>query len=275
MKAENDSIRIFKVDCAAEQLICIKFKISENHPRFKVIINGESSDYYGSHKANTIFKYMKTKAGLISKELNTLEDAEKFINNEEHSIVGFFSSYETKLATEYKKQSETLSLRYRLAHTTNADLINKYNFQDKIVIFQPPILQNQIESPTHAFDISTEIPISIRRYVDENFHGLVGHRTDENLNEFKKPLVTVYYNIDFNQNYFETLYVRNRILKVAKKLKDELLDINFCISNAKDFYFDIKRLDSSHQPYSMPRDTKFVGARGVNDEVFKMEEEYT
>ena len=39
-------------------------------------------------KLDGIVKYMRSKAGPSSKELKSVEDAEKFLDNTEHSIVG-------------------------------------------------------------------------------------------------------------------------------------------------------------------------------------------
>jgi protein disulfide isomerase family A protein 3 len=69
-------------------------------------------------------------------------------------------------------------------------------------------------------------------------HGLVGHRTFENARDFNlaylKPLIVVYYDVDFVKNFENTVQIRNQVLKIAQELKD---DVKFAISNS----FEMKR----------------------------------
>jgi len=42
-------------------------------------------------------------------------------------------------------------------------------------------------------------------------HGLVGHRTTSNTEQFRNPLVVAYYDIDYTKNPKGTNYWRNRL----------------------------------------------------------------
>ena len=57
---------------------------------------------------------------------------------------------------------------------------------------------------------------------------------------FKAPIVTVFYKLDFVNDAKSTNYVRNRIIKVAQKLRSEGLNITFAVSNAEDFKPEIE-----------------------------------
>lgn len=48
-------------------------------------------------------------------------------------------------------------------------------------------------------------------------HGLVGHRTSDNIQDFRNPVVVGYYSVDYVKNQKGTNYWRNRILKVSCK----------------------------------------------------------
>ena len=63
--------------------------------------------------------------------------------------------------------------------------------------------------------------------------GLVGHRTTSNDKHFKKPLVIVYYGVDYVKNAKGSNYWRNRVIKVAQKFADK--DVHFAIANAEEF----------------------------------------
>ena len=226
-----------------EQLMCYKLNIHNDYPKLKIFKNGKPSDFTGPHFPNPIVKHLKTEAGLLSKELDTIQETENFINNEESSIIGFFSSLYSNLAVEFHKQVEFLNSKYRFAHTDNPELITKYDFNNTIVLFQSPMLQNKFESHIVAFEINETT--SMGKIIEDNYHGLVGYRSKENAHEFMRPTVIVYYDVDFNNNFEETHRVRNRILKIAKQLKSESINITFSISNPKDFHFEMLRLESN------------------------------
>ena len=80
------------------------------YPTLKIFKNGElSTDYNGPREADGIIKYMRTKAGPVSKELKTVAEAEKFIANNEHSIVGFFKNLEGSVAKDFLKEADQLA----------------------------------------------------------------------------------------------------------------------------------------------------------------------
>ena len=57
-----------------------------------------------------------------------------------------------------------------------------------------------------------------------------GHRTSDNAKDFKLPLVTAYYDVDYTKNVKGTNYWRNRVMKVAKNFPK----LNFAVSNKND-----------------------------------------
>lgn len=50
---------------------------------------------------------------------------------------------------------------------------------------------------------------------------MVGHRTQDNAQDFSSPLVVAYYNVDYVKNPKGTNYWRNRVLKVSLKCVSE------------------------------------------------------
>jgi protein disulfide-isomerase A3 len=102
-------------------------------------------------------------------------------------------------------------------------------------------------------------------------HGLVGHRTSSNNADFSKSTIVVYYNVDYIRDPKGTNYVRNRILRVAKKLADENVRVRFAISNAQEFRQELIQ----HGIDDAKKDVKYVLARGSNDEKYRMTPEFT
>jgi len=65
---------------------------------------------------------------------------------------------------------------------------------------------------------------------------LVGHRTTSNAANFKGPLLTVYYDIDYQKNPKGSNYWRNRILKTVSSQVDKLKGkLNFAIASVSEF----------------------------------------
>ena len=72
---------------------------------------------------------MRGQVGPSSKEITTVAEMEKFLNNEEHSVVGFFAE-ESKLKDSFQKVADTERDRFRFAHTTDKKVIEKYSFTE-------------------------------------------------------------------------------------------------------------------------------------------------
>jgi protein disulfide-isomerase A3 len=271
LKSNDPPVALIKVDCTVETKICAKHGVS-GYPTLKIFKNGEvSSDYNGPREADGIIKYMRTKAGPASKELKSVADAEKFLKVEEHGIIGFFSKADSAFAGEFKKVADQLAENYRFAHTSNPDVLAKYNHKDEVVIYQPPRLQVKL-LPTENVYSGAEQSNKIKEFVQEQIHGTVGHRSMSNANDFnKKPLVVVYYNVDYTKDVKGTNYVRNRIIKVAQKLKGEGMNVNFAISNAEEFNNELTEFGFTN----VNKDSKLIVGRGAKNEKFKFDGEYS
>merc|ERR1711963_1041574 len=125
LKANDPPVTLVKVDCTAEgKATCSKHGVS-GYPTLKIFRGDSSSseDYNGPRESDGIVKYMRTKAGPTSKELLTIADLDKFKDNFDHSIVGFFSDESSDLYKKFKAVADSLSEDYRFAHTTAADIL--------------------------------------------------------------------------------------------------------------------------------------------------------
>jgi protein disulfide isomerase family A protein 3 len=269
LKRDDNPVALIKVDCTVETKVCGKYGVS-GYPTLKIFKAGEMfSDYQGPREADGIIKYMRTKAGPSSKDLLTVADAEKFLGNFEHSVIGFFKEADSKLATEFKKVADQLAETHRFAYSSNPDVLAKYGQEDKIVIYQPARLQVKLLPNENVY--TGEVKASaIKSFVESELHGLVGHRTVSNVAQFKGPIVVVNYNVDYVRDVKGSNYVRNRVIKVAQKLKGEGLKVNFAISSADEFKQELTEFG-----FDSDSADKYVLARGANGEKFKFEGEYS
>ncbi|XP_067934993.1 protein disulfide-isomerase A3-like [Watersipora subatra] len=256
--AADPPVPLAKVDCTANTDVCGKYGVS-GYPTLKIFRSGElAEDYNGPREADGIVKYMKTKSGPTSKDLASLEVAEKFFKFPEAAFVGFFDDDDSSLAKSFKKAADAMAEKYRFGHSTNADVTKKYGSENKIVLFYPTVMHNKFEDKTVEYDGAADVQ-SIKSFVTKNAFGFCGHRTTGNSGEFTaKPLVVVYYDVDYVKNAKGTNYWRNRVMKVGKKLVDDGKKLNFAVSNAEDFRGELDEygLSYSGSPVVAVRDAK-------------------
>lgn len=107
----------------------------------------------------------------------------------------------------------------------------------------------------------------IQKFVNDNYHGLVGHRTMDTNDQFKKPLITAYYKVDYLRNQKGTNYWRNRMLKVASQNKD----VTFAIANKDEFTSELTEYGFDY----VAGDKPVVGARDKDSQKFIMKDEFS
>ena len=88
-------------------------------------------------------------------------------------------------------------------------------------------------------------------------------------------MVIVYYNVDYVKDVKGSNYVRNRIIKLAQKLRGEDAEkfgnVRFAISNYDEFRSELNEFGFT----DVQADGKYVTARGSKDQKYKMESEYS
>jgi len=268
VKDDDPPITLAKVDCTeAGKETCNKFSVS-GYPTLKIFRGDEmSQEYNGPREAAGIVKYMRAQVGPASKEIKSVEDLKKFLDTQETTIFGYFENINSKLAKTFLKFADKNREKYRFGHTTDPKVIEDAGEADTIVLIRAPHLANKFEDSIIKFDGSSEA--DLQTFVKENYHGLVGHRVQDNVRDFGNPLVTAYYAVDYVKNVKGTNYWRNRVLKVAKIFGDKL---NFAISSKDDFQHELNEFGYDFvgdKPVILARDAK--GLKYALKEQFSVE----
>jgi protein disulfide isomerase family A protein 3 len=125
-----------------------------------------------------------------------------------------------------------------------------------IVLYRPAHLKSKLEPSELEFD-GTVSKDAISEWVNKNYHGLVGHRTVDNVKQFEKPIVIAYYEVDYVKNVKGTNYWRNRVMKVAKSYPA----LNFAVSNKDDFMQEANEFGMDAMGGSIPRAVVMVGKK--------------
>jgi len=211
-------------------------------------------------------KYMAGQVGPASKKLATVEECENFLSKPEPAVI-FFGG-ESTMHTAFLGAADLLRENVRFGHTTDEAALAKYEQKtDTIVLFRTRIMKNKFEPSVVVYDGAADKKL-IKSFIKENFHGLVGHRTQDTASDFSNPLVVVYYNVDYVKNVKGTNYWRNRVLKVAQKFSPEY---NFAIANNNDFNHEVEEFGINY----VEGDKPVVCARDASGLKFVMKEEFS
>uniref|UniRef100_T1ITB5 protein disulfide-isomerase n=1 Tax=Strigamia maritima TaxID=126957 RepID=T1ITB5_STRMM len=260
----------FQVDCIdSGKDTCRRYGVS-GYPMLKVFRNGEFyKDYFGPREAKKIVTFMLFQIGPSSMELTSVVDIKLFLSKQEVGVIGFFEDIDRKFKKTFDKVAEKLHESTRFAHTSSADIIKKYKYKNDIVLFRPSQMKNKFEDSEIPYKGDKNDKNQLERFIKENYHGLVGHRTAENIDTFTTPLIVAYYKVDYVKNAKDTNYWRNSILKVAKAYSDQ--QITFAISNREEFTHEMTEFGIKYSNSNVP----VVAARNAKFEKFVMGDEFT
>lgn len=224
LSANDPPVTLAKVDCTeAGKDTCGRFEV-RGYPTVKIFRNGElSSDYNGPREAPGIIKTMASQAGPASKELKDAKDLAATQEKKDVVIVGLFGSASD--AEPFLKTAGQLREDASFAHSISGALGKELG----VFLVRPKNLQSKFEDAELKYDGKMEKG-ALADWVKKNYHGLCGHRTSDNAKDFKLPLVTAYYDVDYSKNVKGTNYWRNRVMKVAKNFPQ----LNFAVSNKND-----------------------------------------
>lgn len=267
IKDNDPPVALAKVDCTeGGKETCNKHGVS-GYPTLKIFKNGElAQDYSGPREAGGIVKYLKAQVGPSSKDLNSQNALQDFISKEDVAIVGFFEK-ESDLKVAYLKVTDKLREKVRFGHSSKKDVLDKEGHKDSIVLYRPKHLQNKFEPNSVVYDGPAKKD-NIETWINENYHGLVGHRQRDNSQDFKNPLVVAYYGVDYVKNPKGTNYWRNRILKVAKDFASKF---TFAVSAKDDFQHELNEFGYDY----VKGDKPVVFARNAKNQKFILKDEFS
>jgi protein disulfide isomerase len=224
---KNDPpINLAKVDATAETELGTRFGV-RGYPTIKIFRNGEHTEYEGPRDAAGIVNYVKKQSGPASKPLETDEAVESFLAKQTDAIVlGVFSDKSSAKYSTFTKTANSLRDKFTFAETFASGAASKY-VADGVALIQPQAFQSKLEHPlATTTDLSSSV--ILKSWINKNSLPLVGvfdENTAERYDAAKKPVVTVWANIDFKLDPKGSNYVANRVRKIAQQFPDVLFAV--------------------------------------------------
>ncbi|CAH1796208.1 unnamed protein product [Owenia fusiformis] len=274
LKKNDPPVALAKIDCVGDgKDKCQQYGVS-GYPTLKIFKNGEvSAPYEGPRESAGIIGYMRKKAGPVTKVLNSVENAKNFVTKDDADdnavVVGFFESADSDGAKTFKKLADALSEDFMFGVSTDSAINKEFKQKDSVVIFRPKRLQNKMEGATAEFDGDVSSLTDLKTFVNNNINGLVGHRTQGNQEQFQKPLIVAYYEVDYKRNTKGTNYWRNRVMKVGKKITEGGAKVFFAVSSATEFSQEIDEFSLNFESNPV------VGAWNTKGQKFVMTDDFS
>lgn len=124
-----------KVDATEEEELASDHGV-RGYPTLKFFRRGTVIDYNGGRQADDIVAWLLKKTGPAAAELETVEAAEKVIEEAQVYIVGFFKDRETELAKAFLATANAVD-EYQFGVTSSDEVAAKYEAKDgQIVLFK-------------------------------------------------------------------------------------------------------------------------------------------
>ncbi|KAF7247940.1 Protein disulfide-isomerase A4 [Varanus komodoensis] len=236
-------IPLAKVDAIAETDLAKRFDVS-GYPTLKIFRKGKPFDYNGPREKYGIVDYMTEQAGPPSKQVQATKQVQEFLKDgDDVIIIGVFKGDQDPAYQLYQDAANNMREEYKFHHTFSKEIINFLKVDSgKVVVMQPEKFQSKYEPKMHVLDIQESTDVDkVKSHVLKYALPLVGHRktTNDAKRYTKKPLVVVYYTVDFSFDYrVATQYWRNKVLEVAK----DFPEYTFAIADEDDYSSEIKDL---------------------------------
>ncbi|XP_010888452.2 protein disulfide-isomerase A4 [Esox lucius] len=269
LSQRSPPIPLAKVDATQESDIATRFGVS-GYPTLKIFRKGKAFEYNGPRERMGIVDYMSEQAGPPSKQVQTVKQVQELIKDGDDAvIVGVFSSEQDTAYELYLEACNALREDFKFLHTFSSDVAKFLKASPgQVVMTQPEKFMSKYEKASNTLTIKESTVVSeVQDFFRKHVLPLVGHRKQSNdaKRYTKRPLVVVYYGVDFSFDYRKaTQFWRSKVLEVAK----DFPEYTFAIADEEDYSDELKNLGLSESGEEVN-----VGIFGAEGKKFAMEPE--
>ncbi|XP_053268051.1 protein disulfide-isomerase A4 [Pleuronectes platessa] len=246
LSQRSPPIPLAKVDATVESEVAKRFGVT-GFPSLKIFRKGKVFDYNGPRENHGIVEYMGEQAGSPSKQVQAGKQVQELIKDgDDGVIVGVFSSDEDAAYEIYIEACNALREDFTFRHTFSSEVAKLLKASPgQVVITQPEKFRSKYEPASHTLAVEESTSVSeVQEFFEKHAIPLVGHRKPSNdaKRYTKRPLVVVYYGIDFSFDYRKaTQFWRSKVLDVAK----DFPEYTFAIADEEDYADELKNLGLS------------------------------
>uniref|UniRef100_A0A672GGU9 Protein disulfide-isomerase A4 n=1 Tax=Salarias fasciatus TaxID=181472 RepID=A0A672GGU9_SALFA len=251
LSKRSPPIPLAKVDATVESDIASRFEVT-GYPTLKIFRKGKMFDYNGPREKYGIVDYMGEQAGPPSKQVQAVKQVQELIKDGDDAvIVGVFSSEQDAAYETYIEACNMLREDFTFRHTFSAEVFKLLKASPgQVVVIQPEKFRSKYEPSSQTLTVKDSTLVSdIQDFFKKHVIPLVGHRKPSNdaKRYTKRPLVVVYYGVDFSFDYrkgesvFLHQFWRSKVLEVAK----DFPEYTFAIADEEDYADELKSLGLS------------------------------
>ncbi|KAG9509104.1 Protein disulfide-isomerase A3, partial [Fragariocoptes setiger] len=282
LKTNDPPVPLAKIDCTSDngKLICQENGVN-GYPTLKIFRSGDDvTDYEGPRDAEGIASKLRSLAGPASKLYDSYEKlATLYKTTTDTVVVGLFASESDSLSVQFQKVANKLRNQAKFAHIYSDKATDKYEHfvpvagdssisEPAVLLVRSTLLRSKFEPDHLSYDSSEDL----EDWIKDNYNGLVGYRTPTTAQEFSKPYIVAYYDVDYVKNPKGTNYWRNRVLKVATNYKGE--GVTFAISSTSSMGGELSEYGYEH-PRGQKEQTPFVAGQDKDGQKFVMKEKFS
>ncbi|XP_037550053.1 protein disulfide-isomerase A4 [Nematolebias whitei] len=246
LSQRSPPIPLAKVDATVEPDIASRFEVT-GYPTLKIFRKGKMFEYNGPMEKHGIVDYMSEQAGPPSKQVQAVKQVQELIKDGDDAvIVGVFSSEQDSAYELYIEACNALREDFTFRHSFSAEVAKLLKASPgQIVIVHPEKFHSKHEPASQKLSVKETTSLSeVQEFFKKHSIPLVGHRKPSNdaKRYAKRPLVVVYYGVDFSFDYrVATQFWRSKVLDVAK----DFPEYTFAIADEEDYADELKSLGLS------------------------------
>ncbi|XP_026147792.1 protein disulfide-isomerase A4 [Mastacembelus armatus] len=269
LSQRSPPIPLAKVDATVENDIATRFGVT-GYPTLKIFRKGKVFDYNGPREKYGIVDYMSEQAGPPTKQVQAVKQVQELIKDGDDAIiVGIFSSEQDAAYEIFLEACNTLREDFTFRHSFSSEVAKLLKAKPgQVVIVQPEKFHSKYEPASHTLTVKDSTSVSeVQEFFKKHVIPLVGQRKPSNdaKRYTKRPLVVVYYGVDFSFDYKKaTQYWRSKVLEVAK----DFPEYTFAIADEEDYSEELKSLGLSESGEEVN-----VGLLAEGNKKFAMEPE--
>ncbi|KAL3107802.1 hypothetical protein niasHT_017034 [Heterodera trifolii] len=235
-RLKKHGIPLAKVDSTVEKKLSDEYAV-KGFPTLKILRNGRRFDYNGPREADGIVSYMLDQAKPAVNRLNSVKDVLKFMSPSDVTVVGFFSSESGAFYEAFADAAERTRGDFAVGYALDGAIAQHFGAKfGEVVLFWPEIFHSEYEPKRKTFPRETATSEELVSFWRDNAIPLVGQMTRANsaTRYHRRPLVAVYYNVDFSLAYRDgTQFWRKKVLAIAKKYSKQ--NYHFAVADEEEF----------------------------------------